>query len=940
MRRIPSRAAVAALLLVLLATSAGAVSAAERMTYEELMKVRKIETTVISDNGDWVAYSVRPDRGDGAGIVTGVRGRPELRVERGFDPQLSREGRFAAFRVAPPFEEQETLEEDERSKPGLVVLATDSGHRLEFERVRSARFSDDGEWVAIHFEAPEEADSLDATEEAPETTDASGTDDEEEEAEREAGTVLRLHRLDDGEEWDLEDVADYRFDPTSTSLAVVRATESGEGNALELWSLDDEPSSRSLHTGDRLAYPCLEWAEETAALAFLAGSEEEPGEVEDLRLQLWTAGELRSFGPEDWPAGWRIPAENDLTWSKDAGRLFFGLRPDEPGEGDPDEEAGVAADSVETGEEFDPYDFDTILEDRGVDVWHWRDPRIKTHERESWSERQEHLYRAVVHLDGGEIVALADEELPEVEVAAEADVALGHSDEPYLRQMTWGWFYQDHYVVDLRTGERRLVVERSSDAVTLSPTGDRVAWYRDGAWHQLDLESGEERELTAGLDVPFADEDHDYPFPVPGYGSAGWIREGGGVLLYDKYDLWLVPAGEDEMVCLTGGLGRRENLRFRVIDTEPDLDGFEPDTTLLLRAHDEDDKTEFLYRLDLEERELERVHGGEMHLDFVVKAEDDHRIVYTEESFTRFPDLWVADGDLGGRRQISRVNPQLEEMELGSSELVQWRSLDGIPLQGILIKPPDYDPERRYPVLVYFYRFFSQRLNRFNDPVINHRPSFYVYAGDDYCVFLPDIRFEVGRPGLAATKSLVPGVQMLIDEGIADPDGVALHGHSWSGYQTAQIITHSDLFACAVAGAPVSNMTSAYGGIRWGTGLSRQFQYEMGQSRLGRSLWEGRHLYIENSPVFFADRIDTPLLIQFGDEDGAVPWTQGIELYMAMRRLEKPCVMLQYHGEPHHLKEYANKLDYSLKMKAFIDHHCKGTPAPAWWTEGVAYEGD
>jgi dipeptidyl aminopeptidase/acylaminoacyl peptidase len=182
-------------------------------------------------------------------------------------------------------------------------------------------------------------------------------------------------------------------------------------------------------------------------------------------------------------------------------------------------------------------------------------------------------------------------------------------------------------------------------------------------------------------------------------------------------------------------------------------------------------------------------------------------------------------------------------------------------------------------------------------------------------------------------------VQKLIDMGVADPKAIGLHGHSWSGYQTAFVITETDIFAAAVAGAPVSNMTSAYSGIRWGTGLARQFQYEKSQSRLGGSLWETPELYIENSPVFFADRINTPLLIQFGDEDGAVPWYQGIELYLACRRLEKNCIFLQYRGEPHHLKKYPNKLDYSIKMKEFFDHWLKGVPAPAWMTEGVPYRG-
>lgn len=906
---------------------------AERMTYDELMKMRKIESTVVSDDGEWVAYSVRPDRGDGEGMVVGWRGRPEYRVDRGYDPLLSSDGSFVAFRVAVPFEQQQLEESDDTSKPGLVLLATDSGQRLQFERVRSVAFSEDNRWVAIHFETPEElADSL-AAESAGPSDEAQAPEAEpgEDEVEREGGTRLLLQRLTDGREWTLEDVVGYSFDPTSSHLAVAIQTQTGEDNRFELWPLGDEPNAQILHAEPMAAYPAMAWAEETANLAFLVGAESEPSEVEGVGLRIWSGTRTRTFEPGAWPAEWRIPAENELVWSRDASRVFFGLRPQEPGESDPN---GDEAEEVT----FDPYDFESILEERGVDVWHWEDPRIKTHERESWSDREKHLYRAVLHLDTDEIVVLAGRDLPDVDVAPEADVALGHSDVPYLRQLTWGWFYDDWTVVDLRTGDRRPLVQRSSDTVTLSPDGAHAAYFRGGDWYLVDLADGSHRNLTEDIGVPFADEDHDYPFPRPDYGSPGWIRDGGGLLFYDKYDVWRAPVDGSRPQRLTDG--RDGNVRFRVVDTDPELAGFEANSVLLLQSHDEDDKREYFHALDLEEGQTERLHGGEMHLEFVVKAEDADRLVYTEESFTRFPDLRICDGELGGRRRVSEVNPQLDEMDLGTAELVSWDSLDGIPLQGVLIKPPDYDPDRRYPVLVYFYRFFSQRLYRFNDPVINHRPSFYVYAGDDYCVFLPDIRFEVGRPGLAATKSLVPGVQMLIDRGIADPDGVALHGHSWSGYQTAQIITHTDLFACAVAGAPVSNMTSAYGGIRWGSGLSRQFQYEMGQSRLGRSLWEGRDLYIENSPLFFADRIDTPLLIQFGDEDGAVPWTQGIELYMAMRRLEKPCVMLQYHGEPHHLKKYANKLDYSLKMKAFIDHYCKGAPAPEWWTEGVPYEGD
>jgi dipeptidyl aminopeptidase/acylaminoacyl peptidase len=200
------------------------------------------------------------------------------------------------------------------------------------------------------------------------------------------------------------------------------------------------------------------------------------------------------------------------------------------------------------------------------------------------------------------------------------------------------------------------------------------------------------------------------------------------------------------------------------------------------------------------------------------------------------------------------------------------------------------------------------------------------------------VRFEVGRPGFSATKCIVPGVQKLVDMGLADPDALGLHGHSWSGYQTAFMITQTDVFTAAIAGAPVSNMTSAYSGIRWGSGRARQFQYEQSQSRLGGSLWEARDRYIDNSPVFFADRINTPVLILHGDADGAVPWYQSIEFYLALRRLGKDAIFLQYRGEDHHPASYANKLDWAIKMKQYFDHYLKGEPAAQWISEGLPYE--
>jgi dipeptidyl aminopeptidase/acylaminoacyl peptidase len=583
---------------------------------------------------------------------------------------------------------------------------------------------------------------------------------------------------------------------------------------------------------------------------------------------------------------------------------------------------------------------------REVDVWHWNDPRINSNQKERWEEHEEHrVYRAVIHLKSGLVVALADQEMPQVLTTDNPRVAVGTSDVPYLKEITWNGQFSDLYVVDLKSGERQQVARRvggrRSRSGSLSPDGSFVIFYNEGDWQLYDVKKRELKNVTAGLGVPFADEDHDYPMDPPGYGLSEWLADSSTVFVYDKYDIWRIPTDGGEPNCLTAGKGRKSDTVFRVIDLDPEEETIAPDARLLLEAYHDLEKHDAFYSTGPAGGDPRRLYGtGKHRLDFIARAEDADRILFTRERYDEFPNLWTSNVELEEPKRLTDANPQIADFGWGSAELVEWSSADGIPLQGILIKPGNYEPGKRYPVLVYYYRFFSQRLNFFNEPVVNHRPSFPIYASNGYAVFLPDIRFEVGQPGFSATKCLVPGVQKLIDMGIADPDAIGLHGHSWSGYQTAFVITQTDIFAAAVAGAPVSNMTSAYSGIRWGTGLARQFQYEKSQSRIGGSLWEYPERYIENSPVFFADRIDTPLLIQFGDEDGAVPWYQGIELYLACRRLEKNCIMLQYRGEPHHLKKYANKLDYSIKMKEFFDHWLKGSPAPGWMTEGVPYRGE
>jgi len=950
-----SHARKAQMILIVVALGVGSwVAAGEQvLTFEELMKFRQIHGAVVAADGSWVAYGLVPDRGDGEVVVRSTTTAAEYRVERGAEPVISTDGRWVVSAITPTLEEREKAQskkkakDDDKPHKGLSILDLGSGAEERIEEVEAFSLSEDGRWLAYKLYEGKEGPSGDVRaekeepgpEEAPEGESA---EKETKEKKEKLGTTLKLRRLGGGDEIALEHVSAFAFAEQAPMLAFAVSAPEGEGNRVVLRDLkNDEAPATVLHLIENGRFTELTWARDAGCLAFMAAVLDEDGEPVDAEVWVWAGGDARrAVSREDAPEGFTVPLKNELTWSRDGARLFFGFKPAD----------GAAADDPEEGEEdnalpFDPYDLEAVLEATEVDVWHWNDPRIIPNQKERWKEHEkDRVFLAVVHLKDGKVVPLADAEMPEIVPSDNPKVVLGASDVPYLKEATWDGNYGDLFVVDLATGDRTLVARRLADGrrsgASMSPDGASVLFYDGGDWHLYDVQESATRNLTAGLGVPFANEDHDYPSDPPGYGHSEWLDDSSAVLIYDKYDVWQVFTDGRKPISITGGEGRETTTEFRVVNLDPKEEVLPTDGPLLLEAYNDLEKHDAFFSGAPGVARLHRLYGDGRHrLEVVAKAEDTDRLLITSERYDVFPDLWITNTVFETPRRISSANPQIADYAWGSSELVEWSSMDGTPLQGVLIKPGNYQPGTRYPVLVYYYRFSSQRLNQFNEPVVNHRPSFPIYASNGYAVFLPDIRFEVGRPGFSATKCLVPGVQKLVDMGVADPEAIGLHGHSWSGYQTAFVITQTDIFAAAAAGAPVSNMTSAYSGIRWGTGLARQFQYEKSQSRIGGSLWDYPERYIENSPVFFADRINTPLLIEFGDEDEAVPWYQGIELYLACRRLDKNCIMLQYRGEPHHLKKYANKLDYSIKMKEFFDHWLKGEPAPAWMSEGIPYRG-
>jgi dipeptidyl aminopeptidase/acylaminoacyl peptidase len=357
----------------------------------------------------------------------------------------------------------------------------------------------------------------------------------------------------------------------------------------------------------------------------------------------------------------------------------------------------------------------------------------------------------------------------------------------------------------------------------------------------------------------------------------------------------------------------------------------------LLRAEDQSTLDSGFYRDRIDGGMPERLVMAAKSFGQPVKAKDADALMVAATRFDEFPDIYVTDSNFKELKKSSSAGAQKEGYLWGKGELIRYKNTDGVSLRGILIKPEKFDPKQKYPMIVYIYEKLSDNLHRFVNPSPGTSINASFYASNGYLVLMPDIVYTIGYPGQSALKCVLPAIQSVVDQGYVKEDAIGIQGHSWGGYQIAYMVTQTNRFRAAAPGALVGNMTSAYSGIRWGTGLPRQFQYEHTQSRIGGNLWEFPIRFIENSPVFHAHRVQTPILMLHNDNDDAVPWYQGIEYYLALRRLGKEVYMFNYNGEYHGLRRRHNQKDYTRRMQEFFDHFLKGAPRPEWMENGIPY---
>jgi dipeptidyl aminopeptidase/acylaminoacyl peptidase len=949
----------AVLCLAALMISSAAIAQQKRpLTHADYDAWRSIQGQQLSRDGKYLAYALVPQDGDGEIVVRHLESGKEWRAPRGAQPVnppppnpaaepptgpppfagrpvFTADSRFVVFQILPAKADTDKAKREKRKpedmpKNGLGIIDLVTGETIRVERVKSFQVPENGPATVACLMEPKKEEKPPEDKSAEKKPDPAAAGDKKKEKKKEYGSDLVLKNLGDKTERTFADVTEYTLSKDGKSLVFAVSSKNEAANGAFAIAPGSQDAPAALLNG-KGKYTKLVWDDKQTQLAFLSDRDDATATQPKFKLYHWTrqdsapantlrapAVEVVSTASAGFPQDRVISDKGAVAFSLDGAKLFFGTAPPPPPEKDDEENPD-----------------DKVL----VDLWHWKDDYIQPMQRVRAEQEKNRSYRAVYHIKEKKFVQLADETMRDILPANDGRWALGMDDRAYRTMVGYDddANSSDVYLVNTLDGSRKLLGKKQRFPMTWSPTGRYALFYDGKDWNTIATPDGKVTNLTATLGVKFSIEDHDSPSTPPAYGNAGWTADEKYVLLYDRYDVWeVVPDGSNSK-SLTGGVGRREKTQFRYVKLDPQEKAIDATKPLLLRAENEWTRDSGFYRERINSGVLEKLVMAAKYFTPPAKAKDAEVYALTASTFNEFPNLLVADASFSNFKQVSDANPQRAGLMWGTSELIRFKNTDGVPLSAMLIKPENFDPSKKYPMIVYIYEKLTDNLHRFVDPRPGHNINASVYASNGYLVLMPDIVYTIGYPGQSALKCVLPAVQAVVDKGFVNEDAIGIQGHSWGGYQIAYMVTQTTRFKAAAAGAPVSNMTSAYSGIRWGTGLPRQFQYEHTQSRIGASLYESPMLFMENSPVFRADRVQTPLMMIHNDNDDAVPWYQGIEYYLALRRLGKEVYLFSYNGEFHGLRRRANQKDYAMRLQQFFDHFLKGTPAPEWMEKGIPY---
>jgi dipeptidyl aminopeptidase/acylaminoacyl peptidase len=863
---------------------------------------KKIEKQKISNDGKWITYGINPQKGDGWLYFYNVDTEKLDSVSRGYESAFSPNSNFFAFKIKPQDDSIRTLKLKKKKKEQLPKDSLGIKTEKNYFKIPNL----------ISYKIPKENSNWIAYLTGNKDTSKSNKDTS-------ITYNLTIFNPISQKKYEFEKVTEYALSKNGNTIGFVIFNKNKKTNSSEVHIFDtqNEKDMNVFNKNGQVKNLTVDGKGEQTAFIHSVDT----SKIKRYGLYYTKNSIVKLIvdtSNTKMPESWEVSQNGTISFSENGTKIFFPTAP-----------------------KVMPEPKDTLLDEEKykLDLWNWNDRNLQSQQLHNLESDKKQTYLAVYDISSGNMTQLGDTLIENIELAKKGNVdfVLGIAEKPYQKLSSWeSAVYCDYYIINVLNGERKLIAEKKKYFADLSPDGNYFLWYepKDSCYHTYSLKDNFEYNITKSISAKLYDEDFDRPADPEPYSIAGWTKDDENVLIYDKFDIWKVsPDNLFPPENITKD-GRNTKTVYRYLKLDDDSVFVE--SKMLLSNVNKETTFEGFSSLDLNKNSLTELLNTDNAYLNPIKAKNSEKIIWQRSSYNEFQNLWVSNLDFTGSRKISNANPQQDKYLWGTVEVFKWKDSAGVDQQGLLYKPENFDSAKKYPMIVYYYEKYVENIHTHYIPNPSRSTvNFPLYNSNGYVVFVPDINYQTGYPGKSAYNTIMSGTYALLEKGFIDKDNMGLQGQSWGGYETAYMVTRTNLFKAAMAGAPVANMTSAYGGIRWESGNSREYQYEQSQSRIGATLWDRLDLYIENSPLFFADKIETPLLIMANDNDGAVPWQQGIEFYLALRRLNKPIWMLTYNGDEHNLTKWPNRVDLATRMMQFFDHYLKDAPTPLWMSEGI-----
>lgn len=883
---------------------------------------KTLKSASISGDGKYISYEITPHRGDGVLCIYNTESGKTDTIERAYGAEFSGGSSYIAFKITPGFDTLRTLELDKVKKSkwpqdslGIYLLEKDT--LMKFAELGSFSMNEENDWMAVSFKHNNLTN--------PPAVKKKGfflCRKKKEEPEISSDGKLLLMYHPEHEDIEFANVLSSEMSEKGKYVAFVVHREIEEQDSVHINLFNTVSQEAWVHDTRYTDIQKLGFNHDEDQVVYLASSDTSKVKQYDVYIRGVQGSEIAKIAYDQIGSDTTEAISKNFTpaFTANDAILYFGV-----------------------GEREYEEPKDTLLDDEKVklDLWHYEDDRLQPQQLKELRRDQNKSNMYAYHLSDGNLVQISSDTLDVWRTTyLKGDYLLGSSNERYAHTFNWvSPWPEDFYRININTGASELLLEESLFTPSLSPSGQYMAYFKDGNYHFRSFDSNNDRCITCQTEeVTWTSDMNGMPMEAYPVGSPKWNRDESMVYLQSEFDIWVYDVTQDLLEPFSHEIGRSDSIELRPVEWERDSVYFEMEN-LYFEGFDRKTKGTHFYSPRTHEDHVDLVQTAYFDASVygIDRSKNKERSILRKMTFQDYPEVYTYTDNMQSLTKISETNPQQEEFKWGTVELTKWTAYDGTELEGLLYKPEDFDTSKSYPLMVYFYEMYSDRLHQHYIPKPTASIVYateYVSAG--YVFFIPDIRYEPGHPAKSAYNCIMSGTDHILEIlPNVDSNRMALQGQSWGGYQTAQLVTMTDRYAAAMAGAPVANMFSAYGGIRWGSGLNRQFQYERTQSRIGYTIWERPDLYVENSPLFHLPNVTTPLLIMHNDQDGAVPWYQGIELFTGLKRLGKTAWLLNYNDDDHNLMRNANRFDLSIRMRQFFDYYLLDEPAPRWLTDGI-----